>query len=240
MQPYDVPGRTAERRAPAFHSSLAGFCFLVLSFAGVQWVGDGPDSLGVWRAAVPFPFFGTALGAVLIGLVAWIPVNLVRDREKASDRTIELSDDDFEILVRRAVRSAADLSIILKSGRILIGPVLGAFNPMYDRKYLAVVLLASGYRRPDTDWLVLATGNLPIYRRLREPGAAILDPAEYQIVVPIAEIESISLFDRGVYGEVPAKGHRRHAVSSRRKEGTSAFRLLREYGSDQEVGSGGR
>lgn len=175
-------------------------------------------SLGAeWKKLVPFPYAGTSLIAFLGGALGWWPLNLLlrllgRTRNHYARAAMETWGDYLEILMEDSIQRSLPVAVTLKNGKVYIGWVLQNFDPAYERKYLRLLPSDSGYRDPATHELNLTTHYSPVLqdvlRRLNEGEAAagstrldvldrpsLVSPEDFQIVLPISEIQSTVLWD---------------------------------------------
>src|SRR5688500_8981224 len=71
---FDAKRYSGERLL--LHSALAGIFLLVVSFAVVSTIATNwPEAYDWWRRLVPFDHSGTSLGALLLGITLWWPLN---------------------------------------------------------------------------------------------------------------------------------------------------------------------
>ena len=89
----------------------------------------------------------------------------------------------------------------LGSGKVYVGYVTRNLNAEVERRYLRMLPIVSGYRTRDTLRVVFTT----LYEQIRDEA---LDPAspfhslldkDFELVVPLAEIKTVSLFDFDAY-----------------------------------------
>lgn len=186
-----------------FHSAVAGVVFLAISFVTVLAIRSAiPQVHELWRRTVPFPFMGTSVGAFLLGSLCWLPLNRWRySREQEIRRAISEWNDYLEILLERAMRDAKQVSVSVKNEKVYIGLMTNNFDPAYERRYIRILPMSSGYRAPETRELVLTTDYAAVYDlMLQENPSFVVDAVEnLQIVIPVAEVASASLFDPAVY-----------------------------------------
>jgi len=184
-----------------FHAGLAGVVLLVAAFVIVHlitWLNPGLHD--AWTREVPFPYAGTSLLALLLGLIGWWPANLFFPREKEARRVLREWGDHLEILFDRALTENRQISVTLKGGKVYIGFVLENFDPSYDRKYITILPMASGYRDADDHGVVLTTFYGDVYVRIMD-ARTDLEPEDFRVVIPVAEVQSANLFDWDADGE---------------------------------------
>jgi hypothetical protein len=185
-----------------FHSALAGFVFLALSFVAVTSLEAAvPGFYRWWHETIPIPHAGVSLGALLLALFFCVVLNRFVDRSKQIKRTITEWNDYLEILLQRALDETRQIAITLTSGKVYIGFVVGSFDPVYDRKYIVLLPTISGYRDPPSHTLILTTDYTAVYQQLIEEDESRLIRAvdDFQLVMPVSEILSANLFDWRVY-----------------------------------------
>lgn len=187
-----------------FHAAIAGILFLTAAFVVTRLLNWGYPGLGLWwRRMLPFPYSGTAFLAFLIGGLLWIPLNWIsRSREEAANRAIDESGDYLETLLVRAIHRTKPVCATLKSGKTYIGFVVGSVDPAFDRRYISLLPLQSGYRDPQHE-LVINTDYARVYERITAEGRPEPELDElmrdFIIVLPVGEIQSVNIFDRDAY-----------------------------------------
>jgi hypothetical protein len=80
--------------------------------------------------------------------------------------------------------------------------VIHTFDPAYDRRYLVLLPTMSGYRAESTHELTFTTDYTRVYQQLIEDDESRLVRGvdDFQIVIPVAEVQSAGLFDWDAYG----------------------------------------
>jgi hypothetical protein len=80
-----------------------------------------------------------------------------------------------------------------------MGFVTGNFDPSYDRKYIRLWPIFSGYRNKDTQELAVTTSYAAVYAETgsSDAGSSVLD--RFQVIVPVGELQSASFFDPETY-----------------------------------------
>jgi hypothetical protein len=185
-----------------FHSAFAGAVFLLAAFFIVHTVAAVAPNLHHWWAhQVPFPYAGTSLLAFLLGSLSWIPANLFYPKEQEARRVVQEWGDHLEILFDRAQTENRQISLTLKGGKVYIGFVLENFDPSYDRKYVTILPMASGYRNSADHRVVLTTPYSDVYASMLESERTDLKASDFKVVIPVAEVQSANLFDWDAYDE---------------------------------------
>lgn len=184
------------------HAALAGVWFLLIAFVLTRLVIVlGPATYGWWRELVPFEYTGTSFLAFLLGATAWYPLNERYDREEEALRTVEKWGNDLEMLLLRSLRKTEQLSISLASGKVYVGFVTSAVDASFDRKHMKLLPTVSGYRDPATRELMVTHEYAEVYQQLMKDESAdlVAHADDFQLVIPISEIVTASLFDPDVY-----------------------------------------
>lgn len=184
-----------------FHAGLAGVVFLVVAFLAVHLIAAVSPALhGAWTRHVPFPYAGTSLVALLLGALGWWPANLLSPRDKEARRVLREWGDHLEILFDRALTENRQISVTLKGGKVYIGFVLENFDPSYERKYITILPIASGYRDAEDQAVILTTSYGEVYVRIMNHRTD-LNLDDFRIVIPVAEVQSANLFDWDAFDE---------------------------------------
>jgi hypothetical protein len=78
---FDAKRYSGERLL--LHAALAGVVLLVVSYSIVRLiVWCWPEAYDGWHRLVPYEHSGTSLGALLLGVTLWSPLNIGFDRRK--------------------------------------------------------------------------------------------------------------------------------------------------------------
>lgn len=85
------------------------------------------------------------------------------------------------------------LSITLKSIKVYIGLVVRTPNMKPGQRHIGILPLVSGYRDPTTLRLVFTEDYKRVYRMKG------VDPANFVVTIPLAEIQSANFFDPDIY-----------------------------------------
>ena len=198
---FDAKRYSGERLL--LHAALAGVVLLVISYAIVRAIGlSRPELYWAWHSLVPFEHSGSSLGALLLGVTLWAPLNRIGfERKKELRRTIAKWNDYFEILLTLALDETKQVAITLKNGKVYVGFVVQTFDPAYDRKYLLLLPTMSGFRAQTTHMLQFTTDYTRVYQELIEEDESRLVRGvdDFQVVIPVAEVLSATLFDWVAY-----------------------------------------
>lgn len=198
---FDARRYSGERLV--FHAATAGVVFLAVAFLITRLlILSKPELHAWWRGLVPFPYTGTSLLAFTLAATAWKPLNgLINDRDSEQEKAVEQWGDFLELLLQRSMKDTMQVSITLSSGKVYIGFVTSNFDPAFERRYIRLLPMLSGYRDAATKDLIISRDYARAYQRLIEEDNALLIEAadRFQVVIPIPEIASANLFDPDVY-----------------------------------------
>jgi hypothetical protein len=82
-----------------------------------------------------------------------------------------------------------------------VGFVVQTFDPAYDRKHLTLLPTVSGFRQAETHRLTFTTDYTRVYQELisEDESRLVKGVRDFEIVVPVAAIQSASSFDWDMY-----------------------------------------
>ena len=83
------------------------------------------------------------------------------------------------------------IAVTLSSGKFYTGYVTASFDPSYDRKYMRLLPMLSGYREPETKEVIFTTSYVQTYEDQIDDNPA----DQFELVIPIASILSANLFE---------------------------------------------
>jgi hypothetical protein len=165
----------------------------------VQW----PELAVWWTTTVQVPYLATSLIACLLGVILPWPINVIPFfyKEEANQRAINRSNDHLEILVSRACRETKAVSITLKNRKVYIGLITRTHDPLYDRKYIQLLPIKSGYRNAETLALHLTVDYAAVYAKIIQEDTTVIAGGiqDFEVIVPVSEIQSVNLFDPAAY-----------------------------------------
>jgi hypothetical protein len=187
-----------------FHAATAGFFFLlsavvITTLCRLWGIGLSLDSY--WHAAVPYDHSGKATIAFLLGALLWKPLNYLTDQDKEIARAIQNQENPLELMLQKAVTGAHLVLLTVKNGKVYVGFVSDSFNPALPNQYLKLLLTTSGYRDSDTRKVTFTNDYTSVYEQLLNREEE-LDPSViegFEIVIPIAELQSVSFFAPDIY-----------------------------------------
>jgi hypothetical protein len=219
--------QTLEGHRLIFEAAVWGFLLVAPARAlTLFWLGEIPWIQSLWSrlGGSQTGYLGTLICALALAPVlallwnycvaAWL-LSSAEEREEdvpgtfrdfleparllALDRAILRSGDDLRILLHKAAtrarRKVVTVCLSMADGKVYLGVVTRPPNLRPDEKSLSLLPVASGYRDKD---------DRRIHWNVRYPvdqyGKA-LDPDEFIVVLPLADIKNARLFDEQ-YGEL--------------------------------------
>ena len=191
-----------------FASALIGCMLLFLSFSCVKIIAFCfPDAKSTYKslAILPFDYTAATLGAFLLGIVLWMPINLVYRERKGIRRAIRQNNDPFELLLLHSLDESKQVFITLKNHKVYIGWVVEIPNPAIS-KNIKIIPSLSGYRDANTKRFTIMTKYWQVYQKIQDTSLPNVEQIDFAIVLPIGEILSASQFDTtayDVFGESP-------------------------------------
>lgn len=193
--------RRQSGRKVLFDSALVGVVLLavgVLTAMGIDMLI--PSVEPYWKAFAPFDYSGASVISLASGFIGYQVGNQIWSREDAVRKGVDDEDDYFEELIIRALDNAEQVSITLGSGKVYVGLVICSGQHAYDRQFLRILPMVSGYRDPETKEMILTTYYAPVYKRLYLDGRnASIAPEDFEVVVSSDNIEIASIFDSRAY-----------------------------------------
>ncbi|MFW6201032.1 MAG: hypothetical protein ACOC8B_00510 [Gemmatimonadota bacterium] len=184
-----------------FHAAVAGTILMSVAFITARAVIVlKPELHDWWHRLVPFEYTGASMAAFALGAMGWYPLNRFFDRDEWASRAVETWGDYLEALLMRAISEPQQVSVTLSNGKVYVGFVTRNFDPAFDRKYIQLMPVLSGYRAEATKELVITNDYGKVYRRMTGSNISAVDAVdEFELVIPASEIVSANLFDPEVY-----------------------------------------
>ncbi len=133
------------------------------------------------------------------------------------DRAIKNSSNDLWILLHRAAQEAAGaerrlaVALSMKDDKVYVGWVTRSPNLRPDDQHVSIYPLISGYRDGQTKEVIFTTDYPTDEEELSQAG---LRPEDFIVVLPLAEILTVRLFDRDFYQSTFAPQRRRASPAS--------------------------
>ena len=197
---------TAERASGYhlfFQSAIAGGFLVVVAYVFTS-LGTFlcPQGSVLWTCWVPFDYSGTAVLSAVLGWASPLLVNVIYSKEKAAERVAEQNGDLIELLLQESMERQFEVEVSLRSGKSYIGFPLNTGLGVKSESDIALIPLASGYRKQDTHKLEITTHYSPVIREFlgdTERGIHDLVYEDFRVIIPMSEIVSARLFDVDVY-----------------------------------------
>lgn len=166
-----------------------------------------PELVTWWHRQVPFPYTGSSVLALLLGATAPHLLNFFWDKDQEARKVVQQWGDFLEMLLNQAMDEPKQVLITLKTGKLYVGFMTRGIDPAYERKYIMLIPMLSGYRDDRTKEVIINTDYYEVYDQLYKSDSMFFDRAadEFQLVVPVHEIASANLFDPAVYALFTAK-----------------------------------
>lgn len=182
-------------------SALAGVILIFVSRFLVIFGVYFPAVQSTWYFLAPrdIPFLGTATTSLVLGLTVphclnfFLGITGLMTSVDAKTEAIERHGNDLLRLLHTASLEEKLVSLSLDTGKVYIGVIAVAPNLAPHDTYLAITPFYSGYRDRETQQLVFNVDYLAVY------SAQALDPRNFRVVLPMANIRIASLFDESAY-----------------------------------------
>lgn len=218
--------QTLEGHRLIFEAAVWGFLFVAPARGLTRfWLGEISWLRGLWaELGGGTGYLGTLICALVLApcsalawnfaVAAWLQgAKEVREDEVPStfrefmkpalllalDKAILRSGDDLRILLHKAAtrgrRKVTTVCLSMADGKVYLGVVTRPPNLRPDEKNLALLPVASGYRSKE-DLRINWNVRYPVEQYGRS-----LDPDEFIVVLPMADIKNARLFDED-YGEL--------------------------------------
>lgn len=214
--------QTLEGHRLIFEAAVWGFLFVAPArFLTRFWLGEIPWVQELWAdlGGTHMGYLGTLVCALVLApccavlsnfcVAAWLQgTEEMREQEVppsfrefmeparllALDKAILRSGDDLRILLHKAATRVMTVCLSMADGKVYMGIVTRPPNLRPDEKNLALLPVASGHRSKEDlrlNWNV----RYPVDQYGKN-----LDPDEFIVVLPLADIKNARLFDER-YGE---------------------------------------
>lgn len=183
-----------------FKSAIAGCSLVVVArLIIVFFLNPLLPRIGeIWESYVPFDYYGTATLSALLGFALPIVFNRFYGKEKAARKTAAESGNLIELLIRESIDKEKLVELSLRSGKSYIGFVFESGIARHGESDVALIPMASGYRKEDTRELEITTDYAPvILETIEDPTSLVY--GDFRIVIPMSEIVTARIFDPDVY-----------------------------------------
>lgn len=158
--------------------------------------------LDLWKSFVPFQYTGTALGALVIAMLFPVLLNWIWDEETSSNRTILKYGDDLVRMLREAQQSRSAIMATLQNRKVYVGQVMVSANLEPEPPYITILPSLSGFRHEGSLEIQWTATYLRIYEGIgrADPAYKDLRLQDFQVVIPTAEVQSVTPFRHHVHG----------------------------------------
>jgi len=188
-------------------SVLAGFALspcAALAAAGARiWL---PSLSSFWKGLAPFDHSGKAAALIILSVLLASGLNLVLllrpGRQAVVSQVLRSYGDPLTRLFLSAVERSQQILVTMKDGKVYVGWVIISLGLNPKTRHVRLLPSLSGYRERDSRKTVFTTNYGHIYDRITTGGDAVLErftAKDFQVVLPLENIESARLFDFEVY-----------------------------------------
>jgi hypothetical protein len=201
-----------------FQTAIAGTLLAVVArvaIVGIEMTAGHYPGHAFWSRFAPFPYSGTSILSLALGLVFALIVNLFIGPDKAKDREIRRHGNLMTQLLHLSARERRLVSITLENRKWYVGWVAESPSLYPQEIYFRLLPLTSGYRKPDTLETVITNSYENVLADPRFP------EKELVLTFAVSEIKIANLFNEDVYNDyfaepVPASedarpSHHHHA-----------------------------
>jgi len=145
----------AEKERLIILAAIPGFISLIVPFsimrAGQCLLPCKPGGYCFqtwWIKTVPFDYVGTAMFALILAGLGWIPLNRIPKcrRDPATARMIDQDGVALDVLLKDAQSGAKTIAVTMSNGKVYIGFVTHIFNPAFPTRFIKILPTKSGYR----------------------------------------------------------------------------------------------
>lgn len=127
---------------------------------------------------------------------------MVGGLQKQFKRLVQERGDDLEMMLLTALERTAPVLVTMANRKVYVGTVVEMVEPHIQRSSIRLLPVLSGYRHETDCDVVFTTSYVGIFNEiLNEDNNDInhLAPEDFEIVLPINLIQSLSLFDISAY-----------------------------------------
>jgi hypothetical protein len=122
-----------------------------------------------------------------------LPLNLIVDLDSAQRWAFKRHADNLLQFLMDALIARKPVLLSLSTRKFYVGWVLKLPNLQPQQAYVRILPVLSGYRDDKTLELRFTVDYASVYR------TSGVEPANFQVTLPIAEIRTASYFDQDVY-----------------------------------------
>ncbi|WP_435101904.1 hypothetical protein [Arhodomonas sp. AD133] len=193
-------------------SALYGLALVVIAYAVTRvGIAVAPALAAAWKSAAPWPYSGTTVGALLLGVGGGAVVRRALSAERIEagvEKWLNRTGNELERLLYRSATRAVPIMVTLRNGKVYVGDVI--WVPTHVREagaYFVLVPLMSGYRRNPELTVEFTTFYDEAVEALLEQAADERERAHMEArvaelghVIPADEVVTASVFDPSLYG----------------------------------------
>lgn len=208
-----------------FWCALCGLVLLAFSLVIVYGISlKWPAVEQFMQAMFQFPYFGTSLGALIIGSTAWYPINRIADakgwpwsKENQLLQTIKESGNHLEFLLATAMQRQLQVQITTNFGKVYVGLPSRTDDPSETPDYIKIYPILTGYREKPSQRIVFTTDYSQVLSQLDIDDLSHLEESDFVVVIPIKNICAASLWDAKAWTMFNNSDDTPHVVDSPRK-----------------------
>jgi hypothetical protein len=175
---------------------------LILLLVVAMSAARGDDISHIWPTFSPFKDSGAPALALMIGITAWYPLNLLIPFKAGLERFHRLGNSDaMDRFLFDVAEASVFIQLTLTDGKFYIGKIKSlAANPLAPNSFVRILPYASGYRNKDSKELVFTSFYEDVYDELiNEPGFTEDKLDQFIKVLPFGAIFSANQFDPDMY-----------------------------------------
>jgi hypothetical protein len=208
--------RLLDKQRLLFESVIAATFFLVAAYVLALFLKPvlNARQLALYLQYRPFPYTGTAVLSLTIGVVlAYLP-NLFLSREKAMIESIRLHGTGLDKLVLEATLNPQQLCFTLENGKVYIG-YPQSITDLLNQGTLSILPFFSGYRNEEQD-IIITTFYDNFYLPAAAPHAEeeeMEEPVHFEQLISVKRIVSAKRFDIDVYDRFGDFGDESEAIT---------------------------
>ena len=180
----------------------ASWFLLILILVVAVSAAKGDDISRIWAQFSPIQDSGAPTVALVLGVFAWFPLNLLIPYKTGLARFHRLGNSDaMDGFLFNSAESNAFIQLTLSDGKFYVGKVDSiAANPLAPNSFIQILPYASGYRNKDTKELSFTSFYDTVYNEMvKEPGFTEDALDQFKKVLPFSAIFSANRFDPEMY-----------------------------------------
>ncbi|MEO9703245.1 hypothetical protein [Marinobacter alexandrii] len=178
----------------------SGFLQYLETVLGFLKINVGSEAAEVQTAAVSFL-------TLMLGLFGGHALNLIPGTNKIF-LDIAVKDSDFERLVLRGIRRSLPMLVTLDNGKVYVGYVIRAIDPLASEKELRILPVFSGFRSKETGTVAFHTNYSGVLRQValnvkgskdgadKKTALSHLEIGDFEVVMPVSKIVTSTLYDK--------------------------------------------